>query len=659
MDYRPEIDGLRALAVVPVVLFHANLPGVPGGFVGVDVFFVISGYLITSIILTDLDAGRFCLADFYRRRMHRILPALLVMCVLTLPVAFLLYSPAELRDFSQSLIGVATFSSNVLFWLESGYFDTAAEMKPLLHTWSLAVEEQFYLVFPLLTMLLWPVGRFGYVAVGLVLAGASFAVALAWAGSAPMAAFYLLPARGWELLLGASCACLLLWRRPRLPGWAEDAAGLFGIAMILAAVLLFDETTVMPVPATLVPTAGAALIVLFARAGTPARWVLSRKPLVGVGLVSYSLYLWHQPIFAFLKRVSHGAQDGTLVALALVVSFGLAWLSWRLIEQPWRRPGIAVARTAALGVPVVALLAIGVAGHVNKGLVTPRLSDELRTYSAALGDTQFPVGLQSIDADGSYGSTTSRPYEILFFGDSHAEQYLPRLMALHEDGRLRPTRYLTGGGCPPVPGVTEVHHPHCDGITDRMRNILDATPSIHTVVIGACFACYFIEDAFTRPLALDDYEYVYVDKDARHSFLSDGGRELALARFVEFIADLARHKRVLVILDNPASDNFDPGLMLASRLEAWNPYLARRFPELSFDSFELDPAQRSLSGRLAAALSGTGAEVFDPSPVVCPGQSCSAFHANGQPIYKDAHHMRPFLVASTFKALDAYFATDP
>jgi len=206
MNYRREIDGIRALAVIPVIFFHAGFSLFSGGYVGVDVFFVISGYLITGIVMAEVTRGTFSIADFYERRIRRILPALFLVVVVCVPVAFLVLLPADLKEFGQSLIAVATFSSNVFFWSQSGYFHGAAELKPLLHTWSLAVEEQFYVLFPLLLLFMWRWGRKWTVAILLTLAVASLLLAEWGALNKPIATFFLLPTRAWELLLGSLVA---------------------------------------------------------------------------------------------------------------------------------------------------------------------------------------------------------------------------------------------------------------------------------------------------------------------------------------------------------------------------------------------------------------------------------------------------------------------
>jgi peptidoglycan/LPS O-acetylase OafA/YrhL len=237
MDYRKEIDGLRALAVLPVILFHAGFETFSGGFVGVDVFFVISGYLITTIILEELEQGKFSIVNFYERRARRILPALFLVMFVCVPFAWFWLLPSDMKDFSQSLVAVSVFASNILFWRESGYFDTAAELKPLLHTWSLAVEEQYYVIFPLFLMLCWKLGkRWILVLLGFIFL-TSFAVAQWAAYAKPAAAFYLLPTRGWELLTGAFAAFYFSQanRREFCKGLSEFG-GWLGVALILYAV---------------------------------------------------------------------------------------------------------------------------------------------------------------------------------------------------------------------------------------------------------------------------------------------------------------------------------------------------------------------------------------------------------------------------------------
>jgi peptidoglycan/LPS O-acetylase OafA/YrhL len=337
VKYRPEIDGLRAFAVVPVVLFHAGMPGFSGGYVGVDVFFVISGYLITTLLLADLDGDRFSILTFYERRARRILPALFVVLAICVPVALYLLVPWELAEFGKSLVAVVFFASNILFWQEIDYFSGPAEEVPLLHTWSLAVEEQFYLLFPLLLFLLRDRGWRQQLAVFCLFALCSLGLSQWMAGRYPEANFFLAPTRFWELLAG-SIAALWIARQGFPRGRAGPVAGAVGLLAIVASVVLFDAETPFPSVYAVIPVLGTVLIVLFATSATSIGRFLAWRPFVGIGLISYSTYLWHQPLFAF-TRIAYLSSPPLWVMLWLsVLALALAYLTWAWVEQPFRRP---------------------------------------------------------------------------------------------------------------------------------------------------------------------------------------------------------------------------------------------------------------------------------------------------------------------------------
>ena len=341
MKYRPEIDGLRALAITSVVLFHADLPFIRGGFLGVDIFFVISGYLITTIILTDVNAGKFSFQRFYERRARRILPALFLVMATTLPLGYFLMMPDEYKNFGQSVLATAVFSNNILLSLTSDYWALVSEFKPFLHTWSLSVEEQYYAIFPVIVIAL---SMFRqrvtfYTLIGLTVI--SLAAAVWGTVHTPTAAFYLLHTRAWEILFGAIAAYLMAHSGIRLGShWAQEGAGLVGLVAIVVSVVVLDGEYRSPGITTIIPTLGATLIILFAKDGTFAQRLLGSRPFVAIGLVSYSWYLWHQPIFAFARIYSvEPLSTGLFLALA-GMSLLLAYLTWRFVERPFRNSSV-------------------------------------------------------------------------------------------------------------------------------------------------------------------------------------------------------------------------------------------------------------------------------------------------------------------------------
>ena len=432
---------MRALAVVPVILFHAGYAQFGGGFVGVDVFFVISGYLITSIIAAELQAGRFSLLVFYERRARRILPALFFVLLACLPLAWIWLTPEEMTAFSRSLVAVPLFASNFLFWQQSGYFDTASELKPLLHTWSLAVEEQYYLLFPLLLMAVWKGGRRWVQGTLVVGALASLALAVWGVGRAPSAAFFLLPTRAWELLLG-SCTALLLMQRPPASFTPRLAQGgsLAGLAMLLYAIFAFDKYTPFPGLHALVPTVGAALLIVFASPHNLAGRLLGTRLFVGIGLVSYSAYLWHQPVFAFARYGSPVYPNGLAFIGLIALTFVLAGLTWKFIEAPFRqrqrvaRPWIFTGAVAGS----VLLVALGLLGQADRGLELRLGKDQLaflRHFENSYPEWQFTHRMRAYERN----REACNFYDIQQFMQ-HRDQRAPR-PALQDDCHLRDSRY--------------------------------------------------------------------------------------------------------------------------------------------------------------------------------------------------------------------------
>ena len=389
MKYRAEIDGLRAIAVVPIILFHAGFEYFSGGFVGVDVFFVISGYLITTIILSEKEQGTFSLVNFYERRFRRILPALFMVMLVSLIFSLLWLMPSYMEDFSQSLMAVSTFSSNILFWRESGYWEISNELKPLLHTWSLAVEEQYYVLYPLFLMLIWHFRKCWILGSFIVIAAISLATAQWGAYNKPIPTFYLLPTRGWELAIGAGIAYYFLYRKQTVRTLlshksVNEALGLLGLLMISYAVYVFDKGTPFPSLYALVPTVGTGLIILFSSSQTMVGRLLSIKPLVAVGLISYGAYLWHWPLLVFARHLSITEPSELTFAILALLSFPLAYLSWRYIEKPFRTKSIFSRKTifTLSFIGSVIFITVGLAGHFSNGFEDFWLSRQSESVKA-------------------------------------------------------------------------------------------------------------------------------------------------------------------------------------------------------------------------------------------------------------------------------------
>jgi peptidoglycan/LPS O-acetylase OafA/YrhL len=423
LKYRAEIDGLRALAIVPVILFHAGFEIFRGGFVGVDVFFVISGYLITTILIEDIEANRFSLLGFYERRARRILPALFFVMMVCLPFSWMWMLPSQMEGLSKSFIAVSLFASNILFWREDNrYFDGTDEDKPLLHTWSLAVEEQYYVLFPIFFFLAWRYGKNRVFWMIVVMTSISFLLSeWGWRNKAiniNIASFYLAPTRAWELFSGSIAAFIVHKRGVR----KNDALSLLGLAAIIFSIFVYDESTPFPSIYTLVPVAGVVLLVLFAEKESLVARILSTKAFVGIGLISYSAFLWHQPLFAFVRiRLLHEPSDLLMIILS-GSSLLLAVASWRYVEKPFRQKFFLKRKyifLISLG-GIVTFICMGLAGNLNNGFAK-RLSDKDIIFESALINDVTKLFIES-EQKNSFSDDGRK--KILIIGDSFAKDFL-------------------------------------------------------------------------------------------------------------------------------------------------------------------------------------------------------------------------------------------
>jgi peptidoglycan/LPS O-acetylase OafA/YrhL len=498
IPYRAAIDGLRALAVVPVVLFHAGFSWFSGGYVGVDVFFVISGYLITTIILREQSAGVFSLAHFYERRVRRILPALFVVLIACLIPAWLWLVPAQLRNFSTATAAVSVFASNFVFWTLGGYFGTRAEENPLIHTWSLAVEEQYYMLFPLLVIALWP---FGIRVLGCaVFAIALLSISLSQYGLQidPIGTFFLTPTRGWELLIGSLLA-FFSYRTPlstRVGRTANQILATLGLALIVGSALTFDKTTPFPGVHALIPTTGAALIIGFGATDTFVARMLSLRLVVLVGLISYSLYLWHQPLFAF-ARIATDAHLRTETYIALIfVAVILAYVTWRHIEVPFRQKGFFTRRQVFCGAATLSMLLVGlgVAGYLAKGFFGrygPEAQQLFATAESSPKRRACHTSGQDFLAPHNACTYFNQNVRWAVLGDSHAVELS---YVLAEELRSRSgVLHLTFSACPPALAF-DAHTPGCTNWIGESLQYLEQKTDIQNVILVFRHSYYLFGD---------------------------------------------------------------------------------------------------------------------------------------------------------------------
>ncbi len=502
MKYRAEIDGLRALAVLPVILFHAGFDKFSGGFVGVDVFFVISGYLITSIIFLERIQGTFSLARFYERRARRILPPLFLVMFVTLPFAWFWLFPSDLHDFFKSLVAVSTFSSNVLFWQETGYWGIENELKPFLHTWSLAVEEQYYVLFPLFIMVMWQF-RKRWILVSFIMIALISLTASQWAAyNEPTANFFLLPTRAWELAIGASIALYSLYKKKlNFTFWAHkltnEVFAVLGLVCIGYSAFTFSKDTPYPSLYTLVPTLGTGLIIQFSSKDTIVGKLLGSKILVSIGLISYSSYLWHQPLFAFARHRSLTEPSELLFVILTLVSLSLAYFSWKYVENPFRSKNKISSKTIILlGTSAsVFFLAIGIVGQNTYGLNGLLLRNKLtqENIDIKLGPNY------GLDKKCQYFSLlaeckTSDAPEILIWGDSFAMHLVQGILASNPDAKIiQMTKSLCGpfGDIAPVTARNPVNWAQeCLDFSDTVREWIKSNTSVRFVVLSSPFGQY-------------------------------------------------------------------------------------------------------------------------------------------------------------------------
>jgi peptidoglycan/LPS O-acetylase OafA/YrhL len=487
--YRADIDGLRALAILPVLLFHLGVPGLPGGFVGVDIFFVISGFVITRGLWADLDTGRFSLGGFYERRVRRLLPALGVTLVATTIAAWLILLPPALIHYSQSLAASAVSACNLFLWVGSGYFAPDARQVPLMHLWSLAVEEQFYLLFPLLLAAGHRRFRRACGPALLAVALISFAFNLALLPIAPSATFFLLPTRLWELLAGA---LLALYPARIGSAWQKHAAAIAGVALIALPILRYNELTPFPGIAALPPVLGAAALILAgsfqgnSHPATPVTRLLATPLLVFVGRISYPLYLVHWPIVVLVREVTMREPSGVMIAAMIVASIALAWAIQRWVEQPLRyakadrRTVMRVATIALLMAALVGVLGVATRGAPGR-LALPATQALMTDARWGKGRCFFEGGANPLVwQEAACTRVRAAGPKVLLWGDSFAAHYVPGIEA--SSGSIAATvAQYTAAACTPLLDTSGMT-PTCRAFDTHVLDVVRRGRFTHVII---------------------------------------------------------------------------------------------------------------------------------------------------------------------------------
>jgi len=650
-SYRPDIDGLRAVAILSVVLYHAGVPGITGGFTGVDIFFVISGYLIGGQIYAELRGGSFSYLRFYRRRVKRILPAFFAVMAFILLAALLVLSPQEVAQTARSAFAATLSASNILFWMTANYFTPKAELNPVLMTWSLGVEEQFYVLIPLLMVLLARVRRNWLLPAILATCALSFLIAWSELGRSPMMAFYLLPARAWELGIGVALAAAELNRkRHSLPirlSSQIEAISLVGLALLLAPIFLLTAATPFPGPAALPSVLGAAMVL-----GVPGSWinrhVLSLPPLTFIGKISYSWYLWHWPLLAFLRIVYGGDPRHSARLLAIAASLGLAVLSYYFIEQPFRRSArapapllfrYALAGFAALAICAAVWLTHGFPQRFPALAQVEAVERTLKGDPCLVGDRDQP-NLSSA----CYDVSAARP-AVAIWGDSHAAALAPGLRSA-ANAQGYGLVELSKNSCPPLIGATHyvplapLGAEACIRFNRKTLFLLEADRRIPIVILAASWAAPFNRTWMDGWLTPD-----VAPQSATPSL--EASSQLFTASLSASIRALQASGKEVIVLEDTPNFGFDPMLKVRTAhiparrtLALWLGAKDAADPGVAPPAGDPSiPLSISLLEETTARLSGV--TLLDPKPALCSNATQCAYRDGDSLLFIDSSHLSP------------------
>jgi peptidoglycan/LPS O-acetylase OafA/YrhL len=629
-SYRSDVDGLRAIAVLSVVGFHAFPGKFASGFVGVDIFFVISGFLISSIIFTNLELEQFSLLDFYSRRIRRIFPALITVLVASLAFGWFVLLADEFKQLGKQIAGGAGFVSNFILWGGNGYFDSLAATKPLLHLWSLAIEEQFYVLWPLLLILVWK-RKWNFLGVTLFVASFSFAANIYLVGRDPVATFYSPVTRFWELMSGSTLAYISIHRQELISRY-RNIQSLFGFCLLAIGFVQINETRAFPGWWALLPIFGAFFIISAGPKAWLNQFILSNRVFVWIGLISYPLYLWHWPLLSFAHIIENAEPSRSIRAAACIVSVALAWATYRLIEKPLRLGRNGQRKTMALLLTMIAVGSIGYFIFASDGLVNRKIALLTVELSRARVDS-IDASIDFSDGRINFGSSRLnglRPDTVLFIGDSLMNQYYPRAAKIYSDQTNLPylsALFVARPGCRPVPNGVDINSNgrNCDEFYKAIL-ALARDPIYKRIVVSANWELVFSEPAFSKNNAqlLLDFGY-----------LRNLGKEI-------IIISLAPHSASLnpLSLAKPLRLNFFSN-KASIPADQW------------INRSEVERYQDASWRRLVTFADAIGATLVDPFNFLCSQTMCPAI-LNHEPLYTDDYHLRGSAVERYATFIDSF-----
>jgi peptidoglycan/LPS O-acetylase OafA/YrhL len=641
-QYRRDIDGLRALAVISVVLYHAQVGWLGGGYVGVDVFFVISGYLITKYVDHRIRDGKFSIVAFYERRVRRIMPALFFLLIVASALAYFALLPNELYNFSKAELATTLFAPNIFFYREAGYFDAAAKLKPLLHMWSLGVEEQFYIFLPL-TMIIASRGRRRGILTTLWAGFVGSLVLSIWqVKQQPSAAFYLVPSRGWELLLGSLIGVRAF---PRIyNALLRNALSGVGVVLVLVSLFLYSPDTPFPGLAALLPCLGTGLAIYGNEAGpTVMGRLLSCRPMVGFGLISYSLYLWHWPLLVFGEQFFGRPLTKVETAMVVLLSVAAATASWKFVEQPFRTRTVGASRPAlfsTMGAVALFVIFIAAVGIADRGL-PQRVPPQALQYASGGTDRDSEISscktsLQRIQKGDlcRLGSSKSSRIDFVVWGDSHADAIAPAFRVLANEAGMAGW-LATHPGCAPLLGIVRISSDAsgCDQFNDVVMSLIEQydVPTVFLVgrwEVNALGRTHWeISEGLGKVTLRDAYSKETSPAETRAVF------ERGLTRTLSRLSRGPR--RVVLVMDVP-NTAIDTPVFLAKSAMSGN-----IGPEVRIDILAHGGRVDSMDGLLTRLCQQWHVVTIDPKLSLCSGSQCLVAKS-GRSLYRDDHHLSMF-----------------